>query len=186
MFNIMSSNKTEDLWLKYRSLTLGRPVVKEQAYNATYPWIEIDGIYYHRALEVVLSLMQSGLPIPECYKADEQLVLFIHNQIKTGDSLIPHKYGMIAPKDINSSREIILAQQQAVLIYGNVKTNCKSWKLPTIITNTYSVGGDTIVTEEKCIELSKKFIMLCRPEDVNEQKFKALGVNWNNVWIWEK
>ena len=186
MFNIMSSNKTEDLWLKYRSLTLGRPVVKEQAYNAIYPWIEIDGIYYHRALEVVLSLMQSGLPVPECYKADEQLVLFIHNQIKTGDSLIPHKYGMIAPKDINSSREIILAQQQAVLIYGNVKTNCKSWKLPTIITNTYSVGGDTIVTEEKCIELSKKFIMLCRPEDVNEQKFKALGVNWNNVWIWEK
>ena len=58
--------------------------------------------------------------------------------------------------------------------------------MPTIITNTYSVGGDTIVTEEKCIELSKKFIMLCRPEDVNEQKFKALGVNWNNVWIWEK
>ena len=45
------------LWYNYRDKIKGRPANKLQAYCSCYPWIEINGIWYHRSLEMVLTML---------------------------------------------------------------------------------------------------------------------------------
>lgn len=185
MFELKKLTTSQSLWQRYRSLTLGRPVVKEQAYNAVYPWIDIDGIYYHRSLEVTLTLMLSGIPVPDTYKDDLDLINYIRYSVREEGQLRPTKYGMAAPENNAEYRKIILANEEELVFYGRVNLPYKTWSKPWIHSNIFNAGADMVKSDSECIKLSQKYPFICSPDSVDTAKFQGLGINWNNVWIWE-
>lgn len=185
MFELIETKLTpKTIWNHYRSLTLGRPVVKEQAYNAAYPWIEFDGVYYHRSLETVLTLLHNNIPIPEVYQEDLELVNYIRCAVYEHDRLLPTRYGMAKPKD-TTLRELILSKQDELIIYGKVALPFKQWKKPWIYSNVFNIGADMVKTEQECVALTQSRIMVCSPSMIDESFFRKNNVNWNNVWVWE-
>lgn len=186
MFELNKIKNPPEIWKSYRSLTLGRPVIKEQAYDAVYPWIEINGIYYHRSLETVLSLMSAGIAIPEVFNDDLNLIRYIQYAIREEGTLRPTQYGMLPPENNDSHRLLLMANEDDIIVYGDVNIPFKEWSKPCVYSNRFSKGADYVKPDAECIRLSQKYIFVCRPEDIDAKLFKVNGVNWNNVWVWEE
>lgn len=185
MFEIMKSTGREQFWKRYRSLTLGKPIVEVQAYNAVYPWIEFEGIYYHRSLETALRLMINKERIPEFLYEDVDMINRIHTSITHGDQLRYCGKGMKAPKNNDNTRILTLKAHRQIAVFGNVQLNCKDWKNTEIYTNQYNLGGDHVVSEHECILLSQNMPLICTSTDILSETYDMAGIVWNNVWVWE-
>lgn len=185
MFEIMKSTECEQFWKRYRSLTLGKPVVEMQAYNAVYPWIEFDGVYYHRSLETALRLMINKERMPEFLYEDADMINCIHACIVHGEQLRYCNLGMKAPQNSNYTRILALKTHRQIAVLGNVPLSCKDWNNTEIYTNQYNLGGDYVVHEHKCIALSQEMPLVCAFTDILNETYDMTGVDWNNVWVWE-
>lgn len=185
MFEITKSVEREPFWKRYRSLTLGRPAVEVQAYSAVYPWIEFDGIYYHRSLETALRLMINKERIPEFLYKDADMINCIHVSIVHGEQLRYCNLGMKAPENSNYTRMLALKAHRQIAVLGNVPINCRHWNNTRIYTNQYNLGGDYVISEQECVALSQEMPLVCRLANIVDETYDMTGVDWNNVWVWE-
>lgn len=169
-----------ELWREYRSLTLGRPVNIAQAYSAVYPWIECDGIYYSKYLEIPLTLMKNGIYL-DLYKDQYDMIMYIQEEFKKG-AIRYSNLAIMRPniKKNNMVRLSLLKNHKEIAICGRLKFSTTSWNT-TVYTDDYTRGGNYLPTEE-CLLLSDKMPIVCDPyvfEDYNVMP------EWNNIWIWE-
>lgn len=185
MFEIIKTRETVPIWRYYRSLTLGRPACEAQAYNAVYPWIVVEGIYYHRSFETIIELMLNNERIPEYLQDKADIIKYIQNSILIDGNLRCGNYGMKEPVDINAVRSTSIALESRVAILGSVSCSWNNWDNTFIYTNKYNLGGDVVVSEEECVRLSQDMPLICNYNDLASGVYNMSGVNWNNVWVWE-
>lgn len=186
MFEIAVKTKAETMWQYYRSMTLGRPVVKQQAYEAIYPWIELDGIYFHRSLETVLTLLVNGVEIPSVFKEQYEQVKYIYESAKNNEVLNPCKYGFV-PKDVQSNRLALLKKYNSIGVAGIDSIQCKGWNT-LIYTDLYNLGGDVLLSTNDVLRLSQKIPVVCSDKviiDYCNDNQTVHQINWSNIWIWD-
>lgn len=180
MFDLITVDTSIPIWKMYRSYTLGKPVLIEQAYNATYPWIEVDGIYFHRSLECALSCFINKCNPPFFAEVEFNTVLYIIDKIKREGSLYVSNYATIAPVNNDAKRIKMLQRYKDVCIVGDTGISIDGWH-STIYTDKFNLGGDHVLSTEECVMLSKRMPLVCKSDIITSTLFK--NANWNNVWV---
>ena len=184
MFKLATIDTVDDapMWTRYRSLKLGRPVLHEQAYGATFEWIEFDGIYFHRSLEFGLQCFINNVIPPEFLQKEYNTVIAILNKFKEGSVSISD-LAIKAPIDNTERRLHYLKMYESICIIGMPSFSISGWKCK-IYTDCYSLGGDFIFDIEDCIKLSNIMPVICKKSIVDAKLFST--VNWSNVWLFDK
>lgn len=180
MFELTSIDSSIPIWKLYRSYTLGKPVLIEQAYNATYPWIEFNGIYFHRSLEFAIQCFINGCQPPLFLEKEYNTVLYAIERIKNDSALYVSKYAMVAPINNNTKRIAMLQKFKNVCIIGNTGISISGWHA-SVYTDYFKLGGDYVLSTEECVLLSRKMPLVCKPEVITLPLFS--NANWNNVWV---
>lgn len=167
------------LWHNYRDKIKGRPANKMQAYHSCYPWIEFNGIWYHRSLEMVLTLLWFGESIPSFLEEQLQIVKQVNKSIET-KNINFCRYGFI-PSDFEIERLIALKKYSAVGIAG-INVPCESWS-QTIYTDCYNLGGDVLLSTDKVLKKSNIIPVICSEKVA--QSCTSSVVNFDNIWVWD-
>lgn len=167
------------LWYNYRDKIKGRPANKLQAYCSCYPWIEINGIWYHRSLEMVLTMLWFGEKIPSFLEEQLTIVQQVNTSIENKD-LRFCKYGFV-PTDFKMERLIVLKRYTEVGIAG-IDIPCKSWS-QKIYTDCYNLGGDVLISTDKVLEKSHIIPVICSEKVA--QGCNSTMVNFDNIWVWD-
>lgn len=179
MNDLILSNKSEEIWRYYRSTFQGRPINIKQAYNSVYPWIEYNGVYFNRCLEICIYFLINNLSIPQSLIEDYNIIECAYHSISSGNKV----FGDIAmekPKD-NKFRDSMLLIQKQISVCGDIGFDFKKYR-GILYTDIYNLGGDSVISREQCFKNSYRMPVIARPdvfEDIN------VSINWSNVWIWE-
>ena len=192
MYYLSTESKPFEMWRYYRSIVNGSPVCKKQAYNAVYPWIEYNGIWFSRELEMGLYSIMNGFAV-DSLGGQYELINTIEKVLATKDSkdITYCDYAIKAVDEdaIKRQQMLLLKVQDDIAICGAIAINFAVLKNKIIYTDTFSVASGNDSLTKVLIDtdgvLRKSQTMLCVfSKDVINEIGDSNLINWKNVIVW--
>lgn len=182
MTNLFLPASREPLWKSYRSTNYPEPVVKEQAYAQSYPWILWDGVWVHREHEDILHALQSGADSLTYYKEPCTALKNCINITKTTG--VP--FVGIRPASQLSDLDIVITQIKSakeLALIGSSQSIHKVRELcndTTLTVDYFKLRGDFIKSAEEIIETHGSTPIVIDAASIEE--YKHLIRDWKHIY----
>lgn len=180
--NLFLPASREPLWQFYRSITYPQPVVKEQAYAQSYPWILWDGVWVHREHEDILHALQSGADtLPYYEKACSTLKKYV-DAVKTNRV----SFSAVKPAGLLSDLDIVIAQIKSakeLALIGSSQNIHKVRELcndTTLTVDYFKLRGDFIKSAEEIIDTHGSTPIVIDAASIGE--YKHLIKDWKHIY----